>query len=93
MHELKSFRIFQTAKVFAVLYAILGFIEGAIVAIVSLRHPPMHPARMIVFVLIVLPILATVVGFIFIAIMCWLYNVVAARLGGIAFTLTPRSDN
>jgi hypothetical protein len=43
--------------------------------------------------LIGFPILFGVVGFIFLAISCWLYNLVAARIGGIAFELAPHSEN
>jgi hypothetical protein len=35
----------------------------------------------------------TVLGFIFTAFFCWLYNQVAERFGGIAFELIPRSEN
>jgi hypothetical protein len=40
-----------------------------------------------------LPILFGVLGFISMVIICWLYNLVAARMGGIAFELIPRSEN
>jgi hypothetical protein len=93
MHEIKSFKIFQTAKVIAVLYVIFGFVEGAIFTVVFAHHPHQHPLRGILFILIGFPILFGVVGFIVLAISCWLYNIVAARIGGIAFELTPRSEN
>ncbi len=66
MHEIKSFKIFQTAKVIAVLYVIFGFVEGAILAVAFSRHST--PTRIslvgILFSLIGLPILFGVVGFI-----------------------------
>lgn len=93
MHEIKSFKIFQTARVIAVLYVIFGFLEGAILTVVFAHHPHPHPLRGILFILIGMPILFGVVGFIALAISCWLYNIVAARIGGIAFELTPRSEN
>ncbi len=89
MHEIKSFKIFQTAKVIGVLYAVMGFVEGAIVLIASLRHPNRIP----IFFSFGLPIIFGVLGFILIAIFCWLYNLIAARIGGIAFELVPRSEN
>jgi hypothetical protein len=89
MHEIKSFKIFQTAKVIAVLYTVLGFVEGAIVLIASLRHPNRVP----IFFSFGLPVLFGVVGFIFMVIICWLYNLIAARIGGIAFELTPRGGD
>ena len=93
MHEIKSFKILQTARVIAVLYVIFGFVEGAILTVVFAHHPHPHPLRATLFILIGFPILAGVVGFIALAISCWLYNIVAARIGGIAFELTRRSEN
>ena len=92
MHEIKSFKIFQTAKVVAVLYLIFGLVEGVILAISFAHSPHPHPLKGIFF-LFGLPILFAVVGFISMVIFCWLYNLVAARIGGIAFELTPRSGD
>ena len=89
MHEIKSFNIFQTAKVIGVLYTVLGFVEGVFVLIASIRHPNRVP----IFISIGLPILFGVVGFIMMLILCWLYNLIAARIGGIAYELAPRSEN
>ena len=93
MHEIKSFKILQTAKVIAVLYVVFGFLEGAILAVALARHPHQHPLLGMLLSVIGLPILFGVVGFIFLVISCWLYNIVAARIGGIAFELSPRSEN
>lgn len=89
MHEIKSFKIFQTAKVIAVLYIIFGVVEGVILAI-AFAHSP-HPHSL--FVLIGVPIVFAVAGFISMVIICWLYNLIAARIGGIAFELTPRGED
>ena len=93
MHEIKSFKIFQTAKVIAVLYVVFGFVEGTILSVVFAHRPHPHPLLGTLFILIGFPILFGVVGFISLLINCWLYNIVAARIGGIAFELTPHSDN
>jgi hypothetical protein len=90
MHEIKSFNVWQTSKVLAVLYAISGWIEGIFLALAALRHG--HPFRAI-FCIVILPIIFGVLGFLFTAFSCWLYNQVAEQLGGIAFELVPRSDN
>ena len=93
MHEIKSFKIFQTAKMIAVLYVIFGVVEGVILAnLIAHSHHP-APFKGTLTVLIGVPILFGVLGFIFTVIGCWLYNLVAARIGGIAFELTPRSEN
>jgi len=94
MHEIKSFKIFQTARVIAVLYLIFGFVEGVILAIMIAHRPPPAPFKGTLFILLIgVPILAGVLGFIFGVIICWLYNLIAARIGGIAFELTPRGEN
>jgi hypothetical protein len=91
MHEIKSFRIFQTAKVIAVLYAISFAIMAAIELIVfaTLGHGRRPPIGAIV----VVPIVGGIFSFLFTAFFCWLYNQVAARIGGVAFELTPRSED
>ena len=90
MHEIKSFHVWQTSKVLAVLYTISGWIEGIFLALAALRHG--HPFRAI-FCIVILPIIFGVLGFLFTAFSCLLYNQVAEQLGGIAFELVPRSDN
>jgi hypothetical protein len=91
MHEIKSFKIFQTAKVIAVFYLIFGFIEGAVFAIIFAHSPHPHPSGTLI--LIGFPFLFGVAGFIFMVIICWLYNIVAARIGGIAFDLEPPRES
>jgi hypothetical protein len=91
MHEIKSFRIFQTAKVVAVMYAIMFAVFGAIefpFFMMSSRRPP----HMAIF-LFVMPIVGAIFSFIGVAISCWMYNLIAPHIGGIAFELAPRSEN
>jgi hypothetical protein len=90
MHEIKSFSVWQTAKVVAVLYAIVAWIEGLFLAVAALRHG--HPVQAIFFI-VGLPIVVVVLSFIFTAFLLWLYNEVAKRLGGIAFEVIQRSEN
>lgn len=91
MHEIKSFKIFQTAKVIAVLYAITFAIFAAFVLVSTSfgprRSPP--PPHVILFLL---PILGGIWSFLVTGFFCWLYNLIAPRIGGIAFELAPRSE-
>ena len=91
MHEIKSFKIFQTAKVIAVLYAIVFVVMAAIELIVfgMLAHGRRPP----VLGILLMPIFGSIFGFIGVCIFCWLYNQVAARIGGVAFELAQRSEN
>jgi hypothetical protein len=90
MHEIKSFKIFQTSKVIAVVYAIsltiVAVLQLAGFAILGGRRPP-------IMLIVVFPIVGTIFSFIAFAFMCCLYNLVAARIGGIAFELTPRRES
>jgi hypothetical protein len=90
MHEIKSFKIFQTARLIGVLYTIIGFIAAILFAILPVRHG--YPGRGFMAIIFV-PILYGILGFIFSAFFCWLYNEVASRIGGVAFELTPRIEN
>jgi hypothetical protein len=93
MREIKSFNIFQTAKVVGVLYGI-SFLLMAIVELLvftTMGQASGHPGPKPPFVLmiIVLPIFGTIFSFIGVAFGCWLYNVIAPHIGGIAFELSP----
>ncbi|MGB9379178.1 hypothetical protein [Candidatus Binatus sp.] len=92
MHEIKSFKIFQTAKVVAVIYAVMFAIFGVIEFLAFMRMGPRRPPHMAI-VLVVMPIVGAIFSFIGVAISCWVYNMIAPRIGGIAFDLEPRSEN
>jgi hypothetical protein len=105
--KFKSFNIFQTAKVVAVLYGI-SFLLMAIVeflVVVMLGHATVvshgmvvsnasgHPVGNfpLVTMLIVVPVFGTIFSFIGVAFGCWLYNSVAPYIGGITFELSPNA--
>jgi hypothetical protein len=91
MYEIKSFKIFQTATVIAVLYAI----ESAIFVVIDVIAPVLMGVRTgpIPMWFFFSPILYAIAWFIGTALMCWFYNQVAARIGGIAFELLAPNDN
>ena len=89
MHEIKSFSVWQTSRVVAVLKGTMSWIVGVFLALVALRHG--HPLKAIFFITL-FPIVVAAVGYVVAAFLCWLYNQVAARFGGIAFELAPRSE-
>ena len=83
--QIRRFGVGQTAKVIGVLYALMGLVLVPIVLIVSM-YSPNKPAFGTGFAL-VLPIMYGVLGFIFTAIGCAIYNVVAGLVGGIEVEL------
>lgn len=84
MQELKSFNVVATAKMVGALYAILGEVGGLLFGLAALFHgEPIRALLAIVFFGVVYGIL----GFISTAIISWLYNLIAAQIGGIRFEL------
>lgn len=94
MVRIKSFGVLQTAKLAAILYFIssaifvipimlISFIAGSSSGIPGSGFGAMFSG---VF-LIIMPILYGIFGFIFVAIGCLLYNVIAKFVGGIEIEL------
>ncbi len=89
MQKIKSLGILQTAKFAGVLYVVMTAIfaiplgiVGALVAVIARK-----PEGLVFLLFIVAPIFYGIAGFLMVALMCWLYNVVAARIGGIEIEL------
>ena len=80
MHEIRSIGVWSAAGVMGVLYFILGEIAAFFVALAALAHG--HPGRALA-VLIFFGALQGVIGFVAVAVFTWLYNQIAARIGGI----------
>ncbi len=89
MQQIKSVGILQTAKLAGALYvvvtAIFAIPIGIIGALVSILAG--KPEGLIFLMFIFAPIFYGIVGFLMVALLCWLYNVVAARMGGIEIEL------
>ena len=82
----------SVAKVAGALYALMGLIVGAIVAIAALvgafaadQDAGFMGSIMGVGAIVALPLLYGGLGFVFTLIAAWLYNVVAGMVGGIEF--------
>lgn len=85
--QIRHVSVFQSAKVMAVLYFVISIPFVLIMAIptVMMRQPGTGPG---LFMLILMPFLYLVFGFLFSAFGAWIYNLVAARIGGFEFTLS-----
>ncbi len=75
----------QAAKVFGIIYFILGILFLPFFILPMLLGGGQQPFGL-VFVLL-MPILYAVMGFIGTAFLCWLYNAVASRVGGVQIEL------
>ena len=99
---LRRIRVGSAAKVAGVLYAVLGLIVGAIVALISLASagmlagaradeiPSWFGAAFGVGAIVIFPILYGVMGVVFGAIIAGLYNLVAGMVGGLDLDLEQR---
>jgi hypothetical protein len=98
MFELRKIDVLSMAKIYGVIAAIAGFVVGIIVAFMSLffgslaaaaGQVPVFPFAGVIgaVAIIVLPIVYGIVGFILGAVSAFLYNIIAARIGGIHIDL------
>jgi hypothetical protein len=86
--QMKSFGLLQTSKVIATVYFIGGLLFAAIAAVLSVASG--RPLRSGPNILL-LPVLCGVLGFIYTAIFCWIYNLVAQWIGGIEVELSDQA--
>ena len=78
----------QTAKVSAVLYFLMSIPFVALMAISFIASPP--EARPAMGILLAIPFIYLIIGFIFTAIGAWAYNLVASWVGGVEYTSTEQ---
>jgi hypothetical protein len=83
--QIRRFGVLQTAKVVGVLYALLGLVFVPVLLFMSMVAPKqggMGPG-----LALAMPILYGVLGFVFAALSCAIYNFVAGLVGGIEVEL------
>lgn len=85
-YRIRRFEIHSTALTVAIMYFVLAVLIVPIVYLAS-RNAPGEALPGFVFVLG--PFIYAVFGYVFAAIGCWLYNIVAGWSGGVALTLEP----
>ena len=74
--------IHQTSKVMAILFVVIGLLFIPIGVIFILAG---QTVMGIVYVL--MPFIYGIIGYPYMAVMCWVYNIIAKSVGGIEFTL------
>ncbi len=84
--QIKRVEPLQAAKVLAVFYFIIAIPLSALMMLAS-QADPAHSLPL--GMLIMMPLMYAVFGFIFIFVGAWLYNRIAAQIGGIEITLEP----
>ena len=86
-YRIRRFGIASTALTVAVIYFILGLIIAPLFFLATLGTRPSASMPGIMFLLA--PFVYAVFGYVFAAIGCFIYNVIAGWTGGVALTLEP----
>ncbi len=81
MQEIKHIGVFQAAKMAAVLYLIISAV--IVIPMMFIMMAFQREANPFGLLVLLLPLLYAILGFIFTAIFTWLYNVVAGMVGGL----------
>ncbi|MCC2956014.1 hypothetical protein LK542_10350 [Massilia sp. IC2-477] len=81
--------VLQSAKVMAVLYLVISLPMVVLMSIPAMIAGQAFPFWM----LIVMPVMYTAIGFVFTLLGAWIYNLVAARMGGFEFTTAEVADH
>lgn len=86
-HRIPRISPHQAAKVVAVLYALLSLFFIPFLFLATLADPSSEamPLWLVVF----FPLLYAGFGYVFTALACWIYNVVAGWMGGVEITFAP----
>ncbi|MES2048005.1 MAG: hypothetical protein V4447_06375 [Pseudomonadota bacterium] len=84
--QIKSISPLQTAKVMAVLYFVISlpFVLFMFISMSMIPGPRFPMSGM----MLLMPVMYLVFGFIFTLVGAWVYNLVAGWIGGIEFTTT-----
>ncbi len=86
-YRIKRFGVQSTAVVVSVIYFVLALVFTPLFYLAT-RNAPSGGSFPPIAVFII-PIAYGLFGYLFTAIGCWLYNIVASWTGGIEFTLEP----
>lgn len=85
--QITRFSPHQNAKVLAVLMAVSTFVVAMPFLLISLATMPEDAGGMPLMMVVFLPVLYFVVGYLMVAVGCWLYNVMFKYIGGIEYEM------
>jgi hypothetical protein len=91
MHEIKSFGVFQNAKFAAVMYLVISAVIVIPLTFIMMAFAG-DRANPFGLLALLLPILYAIIGFIFTAIGCWVYNLIASMVGGIEVEIVAKVE-
>lgn len=83
MKQIKKLGAIQTAKFAAVLYLVVSAVFFIPMTIIALIGSGEAASLLLIF----LPLVYAALGFVGVAIFCWIYNLIAGKFGGIEIEL------
>lgn len=86
--QITHISVVQTSKVVALLYAVVSLIYTIIGVFMVAFGSKGIKAMGLVYVF--MPIIMMIIGFLMMLLFCWLYNVIAKRVGGIEVTVEDK---
>ena len=89
MMQIRSFGVLQTSKLIAVLYLMVFAAIGIPVGLIAIAVSPTKLGGLGLVLVLLIPLFYSLLGFVFTAIACALYNVAAKWVGGIAIDIGP----
>lgn len=82
----------QTAKTLAALYFVLGLLGAVLLFLIpGSAFNAAGEEKPGIGLFLAMPVIYAVAALIFVPIACWIYNLVASKLGGIEITITDTS--
>jgi len=88
--QIKQISVAQTSKVIAILYVIFSLLYSLFgIPIIIFGSSEI---KIIGFIYLFMPVLAGVFGFIFVALNCWIYNLIAGKFGGVEFEVKDMDE-
>ena len=82
--QVERFSVHQNAKVFAVLMAVSSLVFVIPFALI-MRFAAPKGQGFPMFMVFLLPVMYLVMGYVMVAVGCWLYNAMAKYIGGLEF--------
>lgn len=91
MHEIKQIGVFQAAKVMAIMSLVLSVVGFILVTIIVMVNG-MGSGNIQFGGMLLRTLLSPILGFIFTAFLCLVYNLVASKIGGIEMELGVKEE-
>jgi hypothetical protein len=89
--QISRISVVQTSKVIAIFYVAFSLLYALIgIPLILLGE---GQVKVVGFTYLFMPIFIGVFGFVFVALACWVYNVIAGKFGGVEFEVKDLEES